>query len=113
MKKDAILNIIRQYKPELQSRYTVKRLGLFGSCVHDQQNSFSDIDPLVSFDRDIDLFDYIELRDYLEQLLPGKVDLFMESALKPKIGKQILAEVEYVQKQAGQCMRMGLFFSFP
>jgi predicted nucleotidyltransferase len=96
MKKDTILNIIRQYKPELQSRYAVKQLGLFGSCVHDQQNSFSDIDLLVSFDHDIDLFDYVELRDYLDQLLPGKVDLVMESALKPKIGQRILMEVEYV-----------------
>lgn len=96
MKKDDILDIIRQYKPELQARYAVNRLGLFGSCVHDLQNPRSDIDLLVSFDHDIDLFDYVELRDYLEQLLPGKVDLVMESALKPEIGKRILMEVEYV-----------------
>lgn len=96
MKKDAILNIIRQYKPELQSRYAVNRLGLFGSYVRDQQNPSSDIDLLVSFSHDIDLFDYVELREYLEQLLPGKIDLVMESALKPEIGKRILSEVEYV-----------------
>ena len=96
MKKEAIMNIIRQYKPELQTRYAVKQLGLFGSCVHNQQNSFSDIDLLVSFNHDIDLFDFVELREYLEQLLPGEIDLVMESALKPEIGKRILAEVEYV-----------------
>ena len=96
MKKEAILNIMRQFKPELQSRYAVSRLGLFGSCVRDQHNSTSDIDLLVSFSQDIDLFEYIELREYLEQRLPGKIDLVMESALKPEIGKQILTEVEYV-----------------
>jgi len=96
MKKDVILNIIRQNKPELQSRYAVNQLGLFGSCVRDQQNSTSDIDLLVSFNHNIDLFDYVELCEYLEQLLPGKIDLVMESALKPEIGKRILAEVEYV-----------------
>ena len=95
MKKDEILNIIRQYKPELQSHYSVNRLGLFGSCVHDRQTPLSDIDLLVSFHHDIDLFKYVELRNYLEQILPGKIDLVMESALKPEIGKQILMEVEY------------------
>ncbi|MCK4621415.1 MAG: nucleotidyltransferase family protein [Desulfuromonadales bacterium] len=96
MKKNEILTIIKQYKPELQSRFAVNRLGLFGSCVQNQQKPLSDIDLLVSFSHEIDLFDYIELRDYLEKLLPGKIDLVMESALKPEIGKRILAEVEYV-----------------
>jgi hypothetical protein len=50
----------------------------------------------VTFNRDIDLFDFLDLREYLEGRLHAKVDLVMESALKPAIGKRILAEVEYV-----------------
>jgi hypothetical protein len=38
----------------------------------------------------------LDLRDYLESRLHAKVDLVMESALKPAIGKRILSEVEYV-----------------
>ncbi|PJA49656.1 MAG: nucleotidyltransferase, partial [Syntrophobacterales bacterium CG_4_9_14_3_um_filter_49_8] len=56
----------------------------------------SDIDILVTFSRDIDLFDFVDLREFLEKRLHTKVDLVMESALKPTIGKRILAEVEYV-----------------
>jgi len=69
---------------------------LFGSYLRNQQRKKSDVDILVAFNRDIDLFDFIDLRDYLEKQLNVKVDLVMESALKPNIGKRILEEVEYV-----------------
>ena len=80
----------------MESRYGVQRLGLFGSYARGRQRKKSDIDILVTFGRDIDLFDFLDLREYLESKLNTKVDLVMETALKPTIGKQILAEVEYV-----------------
>jgi len=96
MEKQEIINIIRNSKPEMESRYGVQRLGLFGSYVKENQQKKSDIDILVTFNRDIDLFDFLDLREYLEGQLHAKVDLVMESALKPAIGKRILSEVEYV-----------------
>jgi uncharacterized protein len=96
MDKKEIIEIIQKRKPELTTRYGVRRLGLFGSYVKNQQRKKSDVDILVQFSRDIDLFDFIDLREYLENQLNAKVDLVMESALKPNLGRQILAEVEYV-----------------
>ena len=96
MGKQEIIKIIRNKKPEMESRYGVQRLGLFGSYVRGRQRKKSDIDILVTFNRDIDLFDFLDLREYLEKQLHAKVDLVMESALKPAIGKRILSEVEYV-----------------
>jgi uncharacterized protein len=96
MGKQEIINIIRTSKPEIEARYGVMRVGLFGSYVREQQRKKSDIDILVSFDRDIDLFEFIDLREFLEARLHHKVDLVMEKALKPVIGKRILSEVEYV-----------------
>lgn len=96
MGKREIIKIIRNSKPEMESRYGVKRLGLFGSYVREKQRKKSDIDILVTFNRDIDLFDFLDLREYLESQLRIKVDLVMESALKPAIGKRIMSEVEYV-----------------
>lgn len=96
MGKQEIIDIIKNSKPEIMARYGVQRLGLFGSYARGQQRKRSDIDILVSFNRDIDLFDFVDLREYLEARLHGKVDLVMETALKPAIGKRILAEVEYV-----------------
>ena len=80
----------------MESHVGVRRLGLFGSYVREKQGKKSDIDILVTFDRDINLFEFLDLREYLEGQLHVKVDLVMESALKPAIGKRILSEVEYV-----------------
>ena len=96
MVKQEIIKIIRNSKPEMESHYGVQRLGLFGSYVKEKQRKKSDIDILVAFNRDIDLFDFLDLREFLESQLGLKVDLVMESALKPAIGKRILSEVEYV-----------------
>jgi hypothetical protein len=96
MEKKKIIEIMKNKKPEMESIYGVKRLGLFGSYVRGKQRKKSDIDILVVFKRDIDLFDFLDLREYLESNLQAKVDLVMESALKPAIGKRILSEVEYV-----------------
>jgi uncharacterized protein len=96
MGKPEIIEIIKNSKPELETLYGVRKVGLFGSYVREQQRKKSDIDILVSFNRDIDLFDFLDLREYLEKRLLHKVDLVMESALKPAIGKRILSEVEYV-----------------
>ena len=96
MGKQEIIKIIRNKKPEMESRYGVQRLGLFCSYVRGRQRKESDIDILVTFNRDIDIFDFLDLRKYLESQLQTKVDLFMETALKPAIGKRILSEVEYV-----------------
>ncbi|MBI5550589.1 MAG: nucleotidyltransferase family protein [Desulfobacterales bacterium] len=96
MKKQEILNLIKSSKPELAERYGVRQVGLFGSYVRGQEKVSSDIDILVSFQRDVDLFEFIELREYLETKLQAKVDLVMLSALKPAIGRRILDEVQYV-----------------
>jgi uncharacterized protein len=96
MEKEEIIKIIRKSKPEMEAQYSVRRVGLFGSYVRRKQRKNSDIDILVTFSRDIDLFEFLDLREYLESKLHIKVDLVMESALKPAIGKNILSEVEYV-----------------
>ena len=96
MGKQEILDIIRQTRPELEARYAVERLGLFGSYLRGEERRNSDIDILVSFHRDIDLFDFLDLKEFLQKRLHHRVDLVMESALKPAIGKRIRAEVEYV-----------------
>ncbi len=96
MGKEQILNTIRTIKTEMEALYGVQRIGLFGSYAREKQRKKSDIDILVTFSRDIDFFDFLDLREYLEDRLHSKVDLVMESALKPAIGKRILSEVEYV-----------------
>ena len=93
--KTEILTKIRQHSDELKN-YGVKKVGLFGSFARLGQNSKSDVDILVEFCKGDKTFDnYMELKFYLEQLFHRKVDLVIKDALKARIKKQVLSEVEY------------------
>ena len=77
-------------------RYSVKRIGLFGSTARGKARKNSDLDFLVAFERET--FDnYMGLKFYLEDLFHKKVDLVMTGALKKRLEGAILSEVKYVQ----------------
>ena len=71
----------------------MKSLGVFGSYLRSEQRQDSDVDLLVTFDEPPSLLKFIELENYLTDVLEAKVDLVMKDALKRMIGKHILNEV--------------------
>jgi predicted nucleotidyltransferase len=71
-------------------------MGIFGSYVRGEQNETSDVDVLIDFEQAPSLLKFIELENYLSDTLGVKVDLVMKRVLKPRIGKNILAEVIYL-----------------
>jgi predicted nucleotidyltransferase len=71
-------------------------LGIFGSYVRREQKKKSDVDILIDFENSISLLSFVALEYHLSDVLGKKVDLVMKSALKPRIGKQILREVIYI-----------------
>jgi predicted nucleotidyltransferase len=93
MTLEQIVTILRAGMPELQARYHVHSLGVFGSYSRGEQSAASDIDILVSFSTPPSLFGFVELEQQLSSLLGLKVDLVMQSALKPRIGRRVLEEV--------------------
>ena len=90
---DDILNTLRDHLPELRERYGVTSMVVFGSYVRGRERKRSDLDVLVKFQQAPSMFRFIELQEYLSELLGVKVDLVMQRALKPGIGQRILAEV--------------------
>ena len=91
---DELRRILRQQMPLLRERYGVDSLGLFGSYVRGDAGPESDLDLLVRFRKTPGLIRFVELQDYLGDLLGIRVDLVMAEALKPNIGRHVLAEVE-------------------
>jgi len=55
-----------------------------------------DSDILVDTDKPMGFFTFIGLERYLSDLLGARVDLVTKKALKPQIGRRILAEIIYV-----------------
>jgi predicted nucleotidyltransferase len=95
---EEIKEILKQHKTELKEKYGVKEIGIFGSYVRGEQKKKSDIDILVEFYEDVEIgfLKFIELENYLSELVGRKVDLVTKKALKPNIGRYILKEVVYV-----------------
>ena len=95
MNTKEIMLKIKKAEPLLKKEFRVKRIGVFGSYSRGEQRKNSDIDILVEFYETPSLFKFIDLEEFLSQLLKGRVDLVMKGALKPYIGKKILEEVIY------------------
>ena len=94
--RDEILETLARLNPELRSTFKVRRIGLFGSYARHEQRPDSDIDLLVDFSEDADLFDLIELKYFLEDRLGYRVDIVPERALRDELRQSVNADVSYV-----------------
>jgi uncharacterized protein len=88
-----VRRILREAMPELQERYGVGSLAVFGSLARGDATAGSDVDILVRFAGEPPgLFGFVRLERHLSELLGLPVDLVMESALKPQLRERILEE---------------------
>lgn len=92
MKRDEVLAILAAHREQLQ-KLGVKSLSLFGSVARDEARTDSDVDLLVEFDRVVGLFEFIELRLYLEDILGCSVDLGTQDALREHLREPVLKDL--------------------
>ena len=93
--KQEIFSAIQKNKEQIR-QLGVKRLGLFGSFVREEQNAGSDIDFLVEFEPDQKTFDnLVRLSFTLKKMFNLPVELVTPESLSPYIKPYILKEVEY------------------
>lgn len=90
-----ILLILRSAKPELEKKYGISRLALFGSYSRKTPGSESDVDLMVEFSKPPGIL-FIDLADELEELLNNKVDLVSRKAIKPDYFRYIQPQLIYV-----------------
>jgi len=94
MKKEDIIKKIKQSKNEIR-KLGVTKIGIFGSFVKEKQNKNSDVDIVINISKPT--FDnYMGTFYLLQKLLKRKVDLVIESDLKPEL-EYIKDEAEYVK----------------
>jgi len=94
LKKDAILDFLKRHKQELETRFAVTRIGLFGSVLSGSDNENSDVDILVELAHPT--FDhYMDLKFFLEDQLGRPVDLVLADSLKPRLKPIITHEAVY------------------
>jgi hypothetical protein len=92
---EEIKKIISQHRKELEERFKVRSIAIFGSYVRGEETTKSDIDILVEFREPVGLL-FIHLADYLEEILGIRVDLLTPQAIKPNRRKHIMEDLIYV-----------------
>jgi uncharacterized protein len=94
-KRDAI-EVLRRHEPYLRERGII-HAALFGSVARDEARPDSDIDIMIEFapDASLDIFAYVELKDFIESLFPGPVDVVNKAALKPYVRPPAVADSIY------------------
>ncbi len=89
---EEIRNILNEHKVFFETKYFVQNFLLFGSYAKNQQTQASDIDLLVNFTQPIDMFDFIDLQDYLTGIFNKRIDLGTLNGLKSFVKSSILKE---------------------
>ncbi|HDD45051.1 MAG TPA: nucleotidyltransferase [Candidatus Desulfofervidus auxilii] len=96
MNREKILNELKRYKPILEKKYGISKLGVFGSVARGDVKNSSDVDVVVEI-KNIDPFILLDIREELSKLLGCKVDLIrMRKNLNKILRKRIKKEVIYV-----------------
>lgn len=90
-----IKTIVKKYKPQLSEKYKIKKIGIFGSYVRNEQKDNSDVDILVEFNEPIGL-EFVDLAEFFENILGMKVDLVSKRGIKENKWRYIEKEVVYV-----------------
>ena len=94
MDREHVLAKLRAHERQLKEAGIV-RLSLFGSTARGDAAPHSDVDLLAAFDegRHLSLLDVIHIENQIADLLGCPVDLAEEGFLKPRVQKNVEAEV--------------------
>ena len=96
MNLNSIKTILKDNKSSIDE-CGIKKIGIFGSYVHNEQKKDSDIDILVEFEKGKKNYrNFLKISELTEKLFNTKVDLITTESLSSYIGPYIKKEVIYV-----------------
>jgi len=97
MTKAFILDFLADHKQEFHDKYGVTKIGLFGSYARDEQREDSDIDIAIEMQQEKkNIRTFFGLKREMETIFGKKIDIGIESTLKPIVIQYIMNEIIYV-----------------
>ncbi|MEO5911873.1 MAG: nucleotidyltransferase family protein [Pelobium sp.] len=90
-----VIETIRKLKPELNEKFNVQEIALFGSFARNEGNINSDLDILIKLNKPLGL-KFLSLIHFLEMHLKEKVDLVTEKAIRPSMRAKIIEEAIFI-----------------
>jgi uncharacterized protein len=85
MNRAKILGRLSRNFDQIEGRFSVKALSLFGSAARDEHGKGGGIDVLVEFAGAPTFDRYMDLKFFLENLCGSSVDLVTVDAVKPRM----------------------------
>jgi len=95
MNKKDIITFLADSKPELQSKFGVVKIGLFGSYSRGEENENSDIDIVVDMGKK-NYFKLLKLEQFLSAKLNKKIDIGFINSYRLVIKDEIEKDMIYV-----------------
>jgi predicted nucleotidyltransferase len=95
--RNDIITFLQTHKDEMEQRFGVVSVGLFGSYARGEAREDSDIDIAIELSPEKkSLSNFFGIRRYLEQQFGKTVDLGIESTLKPLAREMVAKEIVHV-----------------
>lgn len=92
--KDDVLHLLAEHLPDIQERFFVQTIGLFGSVSRGEDTQESDVDILVTWIPGMARMGVVMgLVWYLEELFGRKVDLVSTDGMSPYLWPYVKPEV--------------------
>ena len=93
MTRDEVLTILRRHKNELEERFGIEEIALFGSFARNEATRNSDIDLAILKMRKKSYWTLLDAISYLSERLDRKVDAGFYDAIRPFVRKRIEKEM--------------------
>jgi len=97
MNKSTIKSLLIENKKLLKD-FGVRKIGLFGSYLHQTETDDSDIDLLVDADDNMSLLRFSDLQIKLSEIFSHKIDLVSVNGISKYIKPVVMREVEFVEE---------------
>jgi uncharacterized protein len=97
MKRDEIIQKLKEREDDLRAQ-GVTHAALFGSVARGDDRSDSDIDIVIELDPEarVTMFDYVEIKEYIEGLCSEPVVVVNCDGLKPLVRPKATADAIHV-----------------
>lgn len=97
LKKNNIIEYLKQRKEDFIKNYSIEKIGLFGSFANNKNTSNSDIDIVYETStKDLTFIQFFQIEEELKKQFNRNIDLVNLKYMNPLIKRKALKDMIYV-----------------
>jgi len=95
--RDIIINYLKQHKQDFNNKYSIEKIGIFGSFSNNKNDKDSDIDIVYeTSSKDLTFSQSFQLEDELKNQFEREIDLVNFKYMNPLIKRKAIKDIIYV-----------------